>query len=152
LARYREAIARCNQIFTADVRQFIALGRIGLAIKTDSSLRSTPRGRIRATSAVKALGLPITIVHLHWIARVDPPEMRNQFIELVCSRSASYAKTWRMYKSYQEWLLAAKMVAKTESVPNAQPGAEEHPQDAGAGDGAGDEAGPVAAQGMAIED
>jgi len=130
LSRYREAIERVNQIFNTTLRDHIDLGRIGLAVKTDASLRHGPKGRIRATSAVKmlaaALGmhyevfnnslklvetftatelemfctrrsdtdLPITLGHLHWIARFDLQEKRNQLVELFYRESVSRKTIW----------------------------------------------------------
>jgi hypothetical protein len=89
LARYREAIERSNQIFSARVRQRIELGRIGLAVKTDSSLRAGPRGQVRAASAVKLLAAALG---MHYATFKESLKLVETFaaadLEMFCARKS----------------------------------------------------------------
>jgi hypothetical protein len=150
-----------NQILSATVRDRIELGRIGLAIKNDRTLRSTPNGRIRAASAVKLLatalgmhfetfkeslklvetftadelemfctrksdaGVPISIVHLHWIALIRSADQRNQFIDFFYTNSPTYQELGAMCIDYQQSLSAAKTSDETESDLDEQTDAME---------------------------
>jgi hypothetical protein len=141
-ARYRAAIELSNEIFSATVRDRIELGRIGLATRNDTTLRSTPKERMHAASAVKLLatalgmhyetfreslklvetftadelemfctrqsdaGMPITIVHLHWLAMVHPEDKRNELIDFFYADSLPYQWLGRMCIRHLESQLA----------------------------------------------
>lgn len=87
--RYRAAIELSNEIFSAIVRDRIELGRIGLVTKTDSTLRSTPNGRIRAASAVKLLA---TALGMHFETFRDSLRLVETFtvdeLEMFCTRNS----------------------------------------------------------------